>query len=89
MNKKVSEVTNVVLAELKKNDVFKIVGFDKSCGNFKHRLSDLGISKGQIGQIINKSIFGPIEVDIEGRKLALGRGMTKKIFVKKFECPVL
>ncbi len=89
MNKKISEVTTVVLAELKKNDVFKIVGFDKSCGNFKYRLNDLGINKGQIGQVINKSLFGPTEVDIEGRKLALGRGMSKKIFVKKFECPVL
>ncbi len=89
MNKKISEVTNLTLANLKKGDVFKIVGFDKSCGNFKHRLNDLGINKGQIGQILNKSIFGPIEVDIEGRKLALGRGMTKKIYVKKFECPVL
>jgi len=89
MNKKISEVTNLTLANLKKGDVFKIAGFDKSCGNFKYRLSDLGISKGQIGQVINKSLFGPIEVDIEGRKLALGRGMTKKIYVKKFECPVL
>jgi len=80
-----------VIIELKspKNDVFKIVGFDRSCGNFKQRLLDLGIAKGQIGQIINKSFFGPIEVDIEGRKLALGRGMSKKIYVKKFECPVL
>jgi len=89
MNKKITETKNIPLAELKKGDVFKIVDFDKSCGNFKHRLNDLGISKGQIGQIINKSIFGPVEVDIEGRKLALGRGMTKKIFVKKFECPIL
>jgi Fe2+ transport system protein FeoA len=79
----------LTLANLKKNDVFKIIGFDRSCGNFKQRLLDLGIAKGQIGQIINKSFFGPIEVDIEGRKLALGRGMSKKIYVKKFECPVL
>jgi len=88
MNKKI-ETNSVTLAELKKGDVFKIVGFDKSCGNFKQRLLGLGISKGQIGQIINKSLFGPLEVDIEGRKLALGRGMAKKIYVKKFECPVL
>jgi Fe2+ transport system protein FeoA len=88
MNKNI-EIKNLTLANLKKNDVFKIVGFDRSCGNFKHRLLELGISKGQIGQIINKSLFGPLEVDIEGRKLALGRGMSRKIYVKKFECPVL
>jgi Fe2+ transport system protein FeoA len=80
---------NKTLAQLKKNDVFKIVGFDKSCENFKYRLLELGISKGQIGQVINKSFFGPIEVDIEGRKLAVGKGMSKKIYIKKFECPVL
>jgi len=89
MNKKISEVTSLTLANLKKGDVFKIIGFDKSCGNFKYRLNDLGINKGQIGQVLNKSLFGPIEVDIEGRKLALGRGMTKKIYVRKFECPAL
>ncbi len=89
MNKKVSETKKFSLNHLKKGDVFKIVGFDQSCGNFKYRLNDLGITKGQMGQIINKSLFGPIEVDIEGRKLAIGRGMSKKIYVKKFECPIL
>jgi len=82
-------MNKLTLANLKKGDVFKIVGFDESCGNFKHRLNDLGIGRGEMGQILNKSLFGPVEVDIEGRKLALGRGMSKKIFVKKFDCPIL
>ena len=77
------------LIDLKRGDVFKIIGFDKSCGNFRQRLISLGIHKGQIGQILNKSLFGPVEIDIEGRKLAIGRGMAKKIYVKKFECPIL
>ncbi|WP_024790426.1 ferrous iron transport protein A [Lebetimonas sp. JH292] len=76
------------LSDLKNGDVFKIIEFDRSCGNFKYRMQDLGIRKGQMGQIINKSIFGPVEIDIEGRKIAIGRGMSKKIYVKKFECPV-
>jgi len=77
------------LIDLKKGDVFKIVDFDESCGNFKNRMRDLGIHKGQLGQVINKSFFGPIEIDIDGRKIAIGRGMSKKIYVKKFECPIL
>ena len=77
------------LINLKKNDVFKIVEFDDSCKNFKQRLIDLGIAKNQIGQVTNKSLFGPIEIDIDGRKIAIGRGMAKKIYVKKFECPIL
>ena len=77
------------LIDLKQGDVFKIVDFDKSCGNFKQRLIDLGISKNQIGQVLNKSFFGPIEIDLEGKKIAIGRGMAKKIYVKKFKCPIL
>ena len=86
MNKLVKKFT---LNDLKKGDVFKIVGFDESCSNFKNRLRDLGIYKGQMGQILNKSFFGPIEIDLDGRKIAIGRGMSKKIYVKKFECPIL
>ncbi len=77
------------LIELKKGDVFKIVGFDEGCEAFKQRLTALGIHKGQIGQVINKSFFGPIEIDVDGRKIAIGRGMAKKIKVRKFECPIL
>ncbi|WP_024791079.1 MULTISPECIES: ferrous iron transport protein A [unclassified Lebetimonas] len=76
------------LSDLKNGDVFKIIEFDRSCGNFKYRMQDLGIRKGQMGQIINKSIFGPVEIDMEGRKIAIGKGMSKKIYVKKFECPM-
>ena len=86
MNKRVKLLS---LADLKSGDVFKIVDFDKSCGNFKYRLQDLGIHKGQMGQVLSKSLFGPIEVEIDDRKIALGRGMSKKIYVKKFECPLL
>ena len=82
-------MSKLALRDLKKNDVFKIIDFDESCGNFKNRLRDLGIHKGQIGQILNKSFFGPVEIEIDDRKLAIGKGMSKKIFVKKFECPIL
>ena len=77
------------LLDLKKGDVFKIIDFSEDCKNFKHRIESLGLLRGQLGQIINKSFFGPIEVDIEGRKIAIGRGMAKKIIVKKFDCPIL
>ncbi len=82
-------INKLRLNDLKSGDVFKIIDFDENCKNFKNRLRDLGIHKGQIGQILNKSFFGPIEIELDGRKLAIGRGMSKKIFVKKFECPIL
>ena len=77
------------LIDLKKDEVFKIVGFEEDCKNLKQRLIDLGLSKGVIAQVANKSFFGPVEIDIDGRKIAIGRGMAKKIKVKKFECPIL
>ena len=83
-------MNKLTLADLKKNDVFKIIDFDESCcKNFKNRLYSLGVSKNQMGQVINKSFLGPMKIDINGKKIAIGRGMSKKIYVKKFECPIL
>jgi ferrous iron transport protein A len=72
------------LLDLKKGDIFKVIDFSKECKNFKHRIESIGLFKGQLGQVINKSFFGPIEIDIDGRKIAIGRGMAKKIVVQKF-----
>jgi len=71
------------LIDLKQGDVFKVVDFDESCKNFRQRLQDIGIHKGQLGQVIIKSFFGPLEIVIDGRKIAIGRGMAKKNIRKK------
>jgi ferrous iron transport protein A len=77
------------LIDLKKGDVFKVVDFKSDCENFNRRLQEIGLKKGQMGQVINKSLFGPIHIEVDGVNLAIGRGMAKKIDVKKFECPIL
>ena len=76
------------LIDLKKGDVFKIVDFDNICNNMKERLSSMGASKNSMGQIIHKSFFGPIEVEFNGSKIAIGRKMAKKIEVKRYSCPL-
>ncbi len=76
------------LIELKKNDVFKIISFENSCKEMKQRLLSMGVKKGSMGQVINKAVWGPIEIDFDGSKLAVGRGMAKKIEVKKYSCPL-
>ena len=81
-------MSKLTLNDLKKNDVFKIVDFDKSCENLKNRLQGLGIHKNQMGLVLNKPFFGPIEIDVDDRKIAIGRGMSKKIYVKKIKCPI-
>jgi len=76
------------LIDLNKHDVFKIVSFDDVCENMKERLSSMGASKNSMGQVLHKGFFGPIEVEFNGSKIAIGRKMAKKIEVKKYECPI-
>jgi len=46
------------------------------------RLSDLGLTPGTKVKILIKAIFGgPIEIEVRGSKLFLGRGLISKIFV--------
>jgi Fe2+ transport system protein FeoA len=76
------------LIDLDKGDVFKIISFDDVCENMKERLSSMGASKNSMGQILHKGFFGPIEVEFNGSKIAIGRKMAKKIEVKKYSCPL-
>ena len=76
------------LIDLNKHDVFKIVDFGDVCEDMKTRLSSLGATKNKMGQVIHKGFFGPIEVEFDNSKIAIGRRMAKKIEVKKYECPL-
>ena len=77
------------LSELKKNTIFKIVNLDSICENMKNRFISMNIKKGSIGRVINKGFFGPIEIEIDNSKLAIGRKMANKIEVKSLRCPIL
>ena len=76
------------LNELEKNDVFKVIDFGEICDKMKIRFNSMGITKNSIGQVLHKGFFGPIEVEFNNSKIAIGRKMAKKIEVKKFECPL-
>ena len=76
------------LIELQKNTIFKIVKFDDICDNMKERFNSMNIKKGSIGRILNKGFFGPIEIEVDDSKLAIGRKMASKIEVKSLECPI-
>lgn len=48
------------------------------------RLADLGLIQGTRIKILSKAILGgPIEIEIKGSKLVLGRGLAAKILVKQ------
>jgi len=50
------------------------------------RLSDLGLIPGTKIKVLRKTpFFGPIEIEVRGSELALGRGIAAKILVKKYE----
>ncbi len=72
------------LTQCEKNEVL-LVDSVNSGGNAKNRLANLGIIPGS--KIIKKKIAplkGPLEIEIKGSKLIIGRGLASKILVK---CP--
>lgn len=50
---------------------------------FKKRLMDMGLTPGTRVTVVKSAPFhGPIEILVRGSRLALGRGMAKRIFVE-------
>jgi len=48
------------------------------------RLADLGLTPGTKIRVLRKApFFGPIEIEVRGSALVLGRGIASKILVKK------
>ena len=54
--------------------------------NLTKRLADLGISPGTIITVLRRSLFsGPVQVEVSGSRLVLGRGLASKILVGQNE----
>ena len=77
------------LTELRKGEI-GIVSFIKAghrrghwkCPGFEKRLMDMGLTPGTEVMVVKSAPFhGPLEVSVKGSRLALGRGMAKRIFV--------
>ncbi|MEM3711983.1 MAG: FeoA family protein [Thermoproteota archaeon] len=57
-------------------------GYGRAWG-LKKRLMDMGITPGTKITVVKSAPFqGPLEVIVRGYRLAIGRGMAEKIFVK-------
>ena len=51
--------------------------------NLVKRLADLGITKGTRITVIRRTLFsGPVQVEVCGSRLVMGRGMALKIIVE-------
>jgi Fe2+ transport system protein FeoA len=50
---------------------------------FQRRLEDMGITPGTKVRVVKSAPFrGPIELQVRGSRLAIGRGMARKILVR-------
>ncbi|MDD2646722.1 MAG: FeoA domain-containing protein [Patescibacteria group bacterium] len=73
------ELTLIDLKENQEVEIISVVGGQM----VTKRLADLGLVFGTKIKILGKAPFwGPIEIEVLGSKLALGRGIASKILVK-------
>lgn len=73
------------LANLKEGNEGKIADIAAGWKAAK-RLSDLGLTPGTEIKVLKKGLFlGPVEIECRGAKLAIGRGLCRKIFITKDE----
>ena len=79
------------LTQLKNGESGVITSIDKSQRRrlerhhrwgFRKRLEDLGLTPGTRVRVVKSAPFnGPVELQVRGSRLALGRGMAERIFV--------
>lgn len=82
-NKKRLEVP---LTALKKGEAGTVTSIGAGHGRgwgFGKRLMDMGLTPGTRVTVVKSAPFhGPLEVLVRGSRLALGRGMAERIFLK-------
>ena len=71
----------MVLTELKSGQS-AIIKAMNACVTIYNRLASMGISENSEIKIVQNSGRGPVIIESDGRKIALGRGMSKKINVE-------
>jgi len=51
--------------------------------NFRSRLYAMGLAPGAIVEVLGNYPRGPLVIEVGGTRLALGRGMASRVFVRK------
>ncbi len=72
-------IDKVCLSNLEKDDIGRICEIDSGC-RARNRLCELGLNKGVLVKIVKNDI-GPLILNIQGHKLAIGRGLASKIIM--------
>ncbi|PIP15221.1 ferrous iron transport protein A [Candidatus Roizmanbacteria bacterium CG22_combo_CG10-13_8_21_14_all_35_9] len=75
-------MNEILLIKLQRGIEAKIISI--SGGRFaSKRLADLGLTPGTKIKVLRRApFFGPVEIEVRGSKLVLGRGLSAKILVK-------
>ena len=88
MEKRNTKRIKVPLTSLKKGEAGTVASISAGRGKgggfgFEKRLMDMGLTPGTRVTVVKSAPFhGPFEVLVRGSRLALGRGMAKRIFVE-------
>lgn len=69
------------LSSLKKDEYAKICDISGGC-SARNRLCELGLNRGVRVQMVKNDI-GPLILNIQGHKLAIGKGLGSKIIIEK------
>lgn len=73
------------LADLKAGERAEIINFRGGRRAVK-RLADLGLSPGTEVKVTKRApLWGPLEIEVRGSRLALGRGLARKVIVRLVE----
>lgn len=72
----------MTLIQVQNGQTVKIVRFTGGIG-LEHKLRQLGIVPGDSARVLRHAPFGgPVLVEVEGRSVALGRGVASKVIVE-------
>ena len=71
------------LSQVEEGKVVKIIGCEAGRG-LRRRLEGLGLVPGQTVRVL-KNGWGPLLIEVMGRKIGIGRGQAEKILVEEIE----
>jgi len=72
----------MTLIQVKTGQTVRILRFDGGLG-FEHKLRQLGLFPGDSARVLRHApLGGPILVEVEGRSIALGRGVASRVIVE-------
>jgi ferrous iron transport protein A len=70
------------LIALRPGETGQVVGIRGGFG-LARRLAELGLTPGEPVRVLAAGRGGPVLVEVRGTRLALGRGMAAKVFVRR------